>query len=111
MTTCREREGRRGIPVKELLRDVPTMSVGEIYTIVMLNRSATEKSNGEDDENRSDSENVFNKPMIGWSGKARKVKRTAALLALVILVVTFPTTGASYADTEDLINELDRPSK
>ncbi|XP_055586991.1 titin [Uranotaenia lowii] len=50
------------------------------------------------------------KHTLSW-GIHKMVKRTATvLLAAVALVMLFPAPSeASYADTEDLINELDRP--
>lgn len=63
----------------------------------------------------NDSDKVLNKPSLVQSlvssVRTEMVKRTAVLLALVALVTTFPASAGSYTDTEDLINELDRPSK
>lgn len=54
---------------------------------------------------------VLNKPKLASYDTTEMVKRTAVLLAVVALVTAIPASDGSYADTEDLINELDRPSK
>ncbi|XP_055618631.1 hemicentin-1 [Toxorhynchites rutilus septentrionalis] len=109
MTSCRERADRQGIVLRKILQGFPTVASNKIRIRERLNRSAIKKFNRKSDGNGSGSGKAINKQILGFSRKAEMVKRTATLLVLVFLVVTFPTSGASYADTEDLINELDRP--
>ncbi|XP_065086587.1 hemicentin-1-like [Ochlerotatus camptorhynchus] len=54
-------------------------------------------------------EKVLNKAKLASYDTTEMVKRTAVLLAVVALATAFPASDGSYADTEDLINELDRP--
>lgn len=73
------------------------------------------RTRGSSSRSSNDSDKVLNKPRLVQSLvssiRTEMVKRTAVLLALVALVTTFPASAGSYTDTEDLINELDRPSK
>ncbi|XP_058467805.1 titin [Malaya genurostris] len=82
---------------------------GEINTISKCNRHSQGERPGRDGTNSNESDKVLSKPKLGSCGRMETVKRTAVLLALVSLVMTFPVSGGSYTDTEDLINELDRP--
>lgn len=64
------------------------------------------------DSSSNGGDKVLNKPKLTSSRSGTEmVKRTAVLLTVVTLVTAFPASYGSYADTEDLINELDRPSK
>lgn len=75
------------------------------------NRTGAKRTVSDSSSNGGDK--VLNKPKLTSSGggKTEMAKRTAVLLTVVTLVTAFPASNGSYADTEDLINELDRPSK
>lgn len=131
MTFCRQREGRQGLAMFEVKRKkksrkkqgtlLPTdgnraqrKTVTESTGSWKGTRRRTRDSSSSS-KSSNDSDKVLNKPSLVQSlvssVRTEMVKRTAVLLALVALVTTFPASAGSYTDTEDLINELDRPSK
>ncbi|XP_038122549.1 titin [Culex quinquefasciatus] len=129
MTFCRQREGRQGLAMFEVKRKkksrkkqgtlLPTdgnraqrKTVTESTGSWKGTRRRTRDSSSSS-KSSNDSDKVLNKPSLVQSlvssVRTEMVKRTAVLLALVALVTTFPASAGSYTDTEDLINELDRP--
>ncbi|XP_062702027.1 hemicentin-1 [Aedes albopictus] len=112
MTFCQQPECCRG---KLPLRETSPSAHGRLCAMPLFdgarrrNRTGAKRTVSDSSSNGGDK--VLNKPKLTSSGggKTEMAKRTAVLLTVVTLVTAFPASNGSYADTEDLINELDRP--
>ncbi|XP_055525427.1 hemicentin-1 [Wyeomyia smithii] len=119
MAFCRQHEDhrhrRRELSVRKLAQMAEVSrgeSRGKCAPSMAADLPGRGKTPGRFDSSSADSkksDKELNKPEHGFASALETAIRTAMLLAVVALVMTFPVCDGTYADAEDLINELDRP--